>query len=152
MLYGEEHCMSAKSKAFAIWLAIPFLGAYVVAPLAVSSLRGESLHGTLDSTTLLKSLAYCTIPAMLGTVILWAMPIRRPISAIFTGSIVAIMLLLLFAIFDWTFSRGFESRATIYVGTITLLVPSGVAGACAGYLRSRVVAASGPPGYENEKN
>jgi hypothetical protein len=73
-----------------IWLVIPFLTVYLLAPLIIAAFRRESLSDAVDFHSLPIGLAYCAIPAVCGTAILWVTPIRRPRTGILIGALIAI--------------------------------------------------------------
>jgi hypothetical protein len=129
--------MTEKWRAFTIWLISPFLF-YVTVVFIVSMFRNDVpvtsfSYWKVDSLLL----GACAIPAVLGTFILWALPIRRPPLGIGAGSILAIAGIVLWNWFEMNFFGGFEANAGYYVTSLMLLVPSCLAGAYAGFLRTR---------------
>jgi len=126
-----------KLKTFGIWVAVPFVFAYVLVPLSVSMFRKESLQEALGFRDLILGLAYCAMPAMIGTVALWKLPIHRPLTGTLIGAGLSMILIALMGIIQMLLSPGMESGASVFVVSILLLAPTGAAGAWAGYLRGR---------------
>lgn len=132
--------MTTKLKALTVWIAMPFLTAYVLVPYVVSILRREPLWGAVTLGQLVTGLAYCAIPAAVGTGILWKMRVRAGWSTILIGAILSVALVFLMGYILMVLYPGFETGAGIYTVTLLVSAPSGFAGAWAGYLRSRAVA------------
>ena len=130
--------MALKSRAFGIWVAIPYLFVGVIFPgmrllfrhdLALASWFEWRAHAYL--------LGACLIPAAAGTIILWLLPLRRTWAGILAGLILAIGGIGLWVAFRLTFFSGFEANAGAVAAAEILLLPCCLAGAYAGFLRSR---------------
>jgi hypothetical protein len=132
--------MSAKLGAFWIWLfwfGILTLCHLIFAPLLMFVFRSEPLPDASDLSALTASLAICAILATVGTLILWAIPIRRPLWSISFGAIFSTALLLLIAGFGFLLFSDFESRAGLVGFAMQMAIPNGFAGAFACYMRNR---------------
>jgi hypothetical protein len=130
--------MRLKWKVLTIWIIVPYLFYAAIIPglMWVSGYQGtlsSALHWRVQSLIL----AWCVIPASLGTMILWALPIRRALLGIVVGLIVATGGLALCAWFEMTFFGGFEENMGIFATAVMLLIPSCFIGAIAGLLRFR---------------
>lgn len=82
-------------------------------------------------------LAACLVPAGLGTIVLWLLPIRRPWVGIVAGLILASVGIAIWVQLRVTLFGGFEENAGTAAAAKMLLLPSCLAGAYAGFLRSR---------------
>jgi hypothetical protein len=128
--------MAPKWKAFAIWVALPYLSYETVIPGLLLLFRHDvTLPPSLRN--LATVLATCAGLAAFGTTAIWMLPIRRGWVGIISGLILAITGIVLWALFEMALFGGFEEDAGIYVTAVSLVVPSCLAGAYAGLLRSR---------------
>jgi len=132
-----------KLKAFSIWLVwfgILFLVSFIFTPLLFSIYRNEPLQNAIYLSDLPGDVVVCAILAAVGTLILWAMPIRRPLWAILFGALFSTALVLLVGgIWFLLFPNVVFAPDVDHLGFIILLpIPNGLAGACASYLRNRV--------------
>jgi hypothetical protein len=124
--------MATKLKVFAVWLIVPYFTVYVAIPGILFAVRRDPgffaisywQHQTLG-------IAYCAIPACLGTLLLWTVPIQRRATGISLGIILALVIPILIAWIQFTYAGGFEEAANVTVGTALLLIPSAIAGAMA---------------------
>lgn len=130
--------MRLKRKVLTIWIIAPYLFYAVIIP-GIMWLSGyqSTLSSALRWRVQGLILAYCVIPATFGTMILWALPIRRAWLSIMVGLIVAIGGIALCAWLEMFFFGGFEENMGIFVTAVMLLAPSGFMGAIAGFLRFR---------------
>jgi hypothetical protein len=130
--------MASKLKAFAVWLLVPYLVAFIAIPGTLYVL-GRNL--AFATSRYWKGqpfgLAFCGALALFGTVVLWLLPIRRAWLGMVAGAAFALGGVALSAWLGFTYWGGFEANINIMVGSLLLLIPSGVAGAYAGLLRSR---------------
>jgi hypothetical protein len=130
--------MRLKWKVLTLWITAPYLFYALIIP-GIMWLSGY--HSTLSSALHWKVqsliLVYCAVPASFGTLILWALPIRRALLNVMGGLILAIGGLALCAWFGMTFFGGFEENMGIFVTAVMLLIPSCFMGAIAGFLRFR---------------
>ena len=125
-------------KAFAIWLALPYLSYEVVVPgILLLFSHDVTLAPMYRARNLATVLALCVALAAFGTITLWLLPIRRAWVGITGGLIVSAVGITLWAWFQKTLHGGFEENVDIYITALFLLVPSSLAGAYAGFLRSR---------------
>ncbi len=87
-----------------------------------------------------EALPFSLIAAGLGVMILWLLPIRRALVGIVSGIQVAIAMMTIWVLWilqGMHFNPGFEEGPGIVVMVYLLLPPWSLAGAYAGYLRSR---------------
>jgi len=130
--------MRLKWKVLTIWIATPYLF-YAVIILGIMWLSGY--HSTLSSALHWRVqsliLACCVIPATFGTLILWALPIRRAVLGIIVGLIVGTGGVTLCTWLEMTFFGGFEENMGIFVTAVMLLIPGCFIGGIAGFLRFR---------------
>ena len=120
------------------WLIIPYLFAVVVAPAILALFRHDlAFASLLEWRNHVYILLACVVPATLGMVTLWLLPIRQAWLGISLGLIVAIGGIALWLKLRVAFVGGFESNAGAVATAITLLLPSCLMGAYAGYLRSQ---------------
>jgi len=126
-----------KWKAFAVWIAMPFLSSIVV-PKVLYRLYGRAdASPTYGLWILVFILAVCTGLAVFGTIVVWVLPIRRVCLGIVSGVIVAMGTVALAARLAMVFYGGFENNIGIFLGALFLAPGSCLAGAYAGFLRSR---------------
>jgi hypothetical protein len=130
--------MQPKWEAFTSWLILPYLSYVIVIPVIMVLFRRDVAFASLLQW---KAHAYvleaCALPAVLGTVILWLLPIRRTWIGIVVGLMLALGGMALWVQLRVTFWGGFEANAGTAATTMALLLPSCLAGAHAGSLRSR---------------
>jgi hypothetical protein len=118
-----------KWKAFAVWIAVPFLSSIVVAKVLYR------LYGHADASPrysfgiLAFILAVCTGLAALGTIAVWMLPIRRVWLGIVSGVVAAIGTVALAARLAMIFYGGFENNIGICLGVLFLTPGSCLAGA-----------------------
>jgi hypothetical protein len=130
--------MAPKWKAFAIWLALPYLCYEAVIPgMLLLFSRDVTLAPMYHLRNLATVLATCASLAAFGTIAVWMLPIRRAWLGGISGLILAIAGIALWAWFEMAFFGGFEENVNIYVTAMFLMVPSCLAGAYAGFLRTR---------------
>jgi hypothetical protein len=134
----RKSIMAGKWKAFAIWLMAP----YIFFGLAAVTMQLSRDH----RITLAPLLAWeiqaivlspCAITAVIGTIILWVLPIRRAWIGIIAGAVLAVAAIAVWALVEMTFFGGFEKNIGIFLVALTLSPPSCLAGAYAGLVRSR---------------
>jgi hypothetical protein len=137
VVIGEMN-MAVKWKAFAVWIALPYLSYVVVLPIMLLIFRHDAdLVSIYRLRHLVFLLAICTVLATFGIVTVWVLPIRRAWVGILSGLVAAIGGIALGAWFEMTFYGGFEENIGIYFTALFLAPPSCLAGAYAGFLRSR---------------
>jgi hypothetical protein len=130
--------MTPKWKTFAIWLALPYLLYETVVPGMILLRRPDvSLADMYRLRSLATALATCASLAAFGTIAIWLLPIRRAWLGAITGLILAIVGITLWALFEMTFWGGFEENVDICMTAFSLMAPSCLAGAYAGFLRSK---------------
>jgi hypothetical protein len=130
--------LAPRWKAFAIWLALPYLSYEIVVPgMLLLFSHDVALAPMYRVRNLATVLAICTGLAVLGTITVWLLPIRRPWVGIFVGVTVAAAGVALWAWLEMTFLGGFEENVDIYVTALLLMPPSCLAGAYSGFVRSR---------------
>ena len=137
--------MEVKWKAFGLWLTLPYLFAAVIFPGMLLLFR----HDIAPSSWFrwrdhVYVLVPCALTAGLGTTILWLLSIRRAWVGTITGSILAAGGIALWVKLRMTVFGGFESNAGTATMSLILLLPSCLAGAYAGWLRSREQPAEKP--------
>lgn len=129
--------MTVKWKAFTIWFAFPYFVAVVVVPgILVLSRHDAPLASLSQWRNHVYVLLACTSPAGIGTIILWLLPIRRTWWGVMTGITLAGGGVILWLQLRTTFFGGFEANAGAAATAMTILLPSCLAGAYAGFLRS----------------
>jgi hypothetical protein len=130
--------MRLKWKAFTIWVAFPYFS-YLVVMSGLMLLFEHHIKFagffSLRVQTLIS--APCVIPAAFGTLALSVLPIRRTWLAIVTGTILGIGGMTFCAWFELSLFGSFETGPGIYLEALILLLPSSLAGAYAGFLRSK---------------
>jgi MFS family permease len=127
----------AKWKAFAVWIAVPYLSAIIV-PKAMYSFYGRAdASPTYSFGILAFILAICTGLAAVGTIAVWVLPVRRVWLGVMGGVVAGAGSVALAAWFAMTFYGGFEENIVIFLGAISLAPGSCLAGAYAGFPRSR---------------
>lgn len=82
-------------------------------------------------------LPYCVVPAFLGIMILWALPIRRVLFGVLVGLVLAAGGIFLCGWLEMMLFGGFEENVGILVTGAVLLLPSCFMGAIGGVLRFR---------------
>ena len=126
-----------KWKAFAVWIAVPFLSAIVV-PKAIYRFYGRTDASPEYNLFLLSFIAaFCIGLAAVGTVVVWVLPVERVWLGIIAGIIAGAGMVGLAAWFAMTFYGGFENNIGIFLAAISFGPGSCLAGAYAGFLRSR---------------
>jgi MFS family permease len=129
--------MAMKWKAFATWIVVPFLSAIVV-PEAIyrcSSHPEGSPEFRLGILAFI--LAICIGLATVGTMAVWVMPVKRVWLGIIGGMTAGAGIVALAAWFAMTFYGGFENNIGLFLAAISFGSGSCLAGAYAGFLRSR---------------
>lgn len=130
--------MATRWKAFAVWLIFPYLFYEAIVPgLLLLFNRAVTLAPQYRLKNLAIVLATCAGLAAFGTTIIWLLPIRRAWMAIAGGVILAAAGIFLWARFEMIFFGGFEKNVDFSVTALLLMLPSCLAGAYAGFLRSR---------------
>jgi len=130
--------MALRLKAFAIWLVLPYLFYEAVVPGILSlSNRAVTLAPQSRLRNLAIALATCASQAAFGTVIIWVLPIRRAWVGIISGVILAAAGVTLWAWLEVSSFGGFEENVDITVTAALFMLPSCLAGAYVGFLRSR---------------
>ena len=129
--------MAPRWKAFTVWLVIPYLS-YVAIEVGVPLFRHDvPVAPVFYWRHLAILLRTCAVPAALGTIVLWALPIQRAWLGLMAGALAAIGIIAVYAWFAMTFFGGFEENIDIMIGALILSPPSCLAGAYAGFLRAR---------------
>ena len=124
-------------KAFGVWLALLCVSALVV-PKVLYRLYGRAEASPRYSLWILVFiLALCTSLAAFGTIAVWILPMRRVWLGIVGGVVAAVGSVALAAWLAMTFYGGFENDIGIFWGALILVPGSCLAGAYAGFLRSR---------------
>jgi MFS family permease len=132
-----ENDKAMKWKAFAVWFAVLFLSA-IVGPKAIDRFYGHADSLTEYNLFVLSFIgAICIGLAAIGTAVVWVLPVRRVWLGIVGGIIAGAASIALAAWFAMTFYGGFENDIGILLATISLGPGSCLAGAYAGFSRSR---------------
>jgi hypothetical protein len=87
------------------------------------------------------------LAAGIGVVVLWLLPIRRPVIGLLTGVLIAAFSILVLAVIATAFFGGFEGNIGIVLTTAALIVPNVAAGGYAGWLRSKEPQKAKPLGW-----
>jgi MFS family permease len=124
-------------KTFGVWLALLCVSALVVPKVMFRFYgRGES-SPTYSLGILVLILAVSTSLAAFGTIAVWILPTGRVWLGIIGGVVAAMGSVALAAWLAMTFYGGFENNIAIFVGALSLAPGGCLAGAYAGFLRSR---------------
>ena len=125
-----------KWRAFAVWIAVLFLSAVVV-PKVVYRFYGRA-SPTYSLGILSFFLAICIDLAAVGTIAVWVLPAKRVWLGVVGGVVSGAGSVALAAWFAMTFFNfGFGSNFYIFWFAIFLAPGGCLAGAYAGFLRSR---------------
>lgn len=125
--------MLPRLKAFVFWLVLPY-SVYIVVVTWMG--LSDNRAGSWDFWVLKYQIVVLTglfIPALLGTAVLWMVPLRTSWLGIVLGPILAVAGILLWVWVEWGRSDGIT---VILFGGITV-IPSCIAGAYAGFSRAR---------------
>jgi MFS family permease len=126
-----------KWRAFVVWIALLFLSAIVV-PKLIFRFYGRGEISPIYSLGIMSCfLAICTALAAIGTIAVWVLPVRRVWLGITGGVIAGAGSVALAAWLAMTFYRGFEISIWFFWYAAFLAPGSCLAGAYAGFLRSR---------------
>ena len=130
--------MALRMRAFVIWAVLPYLS-LVVLELIVRGPRANMgiIFRSFTSRVGLFIFFACLGQAVLGTIILWLIPVKRAWVGITTGLAIATGVIAISIWLELQFFSGFEANVGIYVTAIMLVVPSFVAAGYAGVLRTR---------------
>lgn len=121
-------------KTFGVWLALLCVSALVVPKVLYWGRAGSPRYSLW---ILVFILAVCTGLAAFGTIAVWILPINRVWLGIVGGVVAAMGSVALAAWLAMTFYGGFENDIGIFWGALSLAPGSCLAGAYAGFLRSR---------------
>jgi MFS family permease len=124
-------------RALATWIALLCMSAVVVPKVMYRFHGREESSPTYSLGILVLILAVSTGLATLGTIVVWVLPVRRVWLGMVSGVIAAMGSVVLSAWFAMTFYGGFENNIGIFIGAVSVTPGSCLAGAYAGFLRSR---------------
>jgi hypothetical protein len=125
-------------RAFLIWLFAPFLFYLIVIPGLLLLFRHDvALAPMFHWKNLAYVFAFCATPAVFGSISIFLLPIRRALLGIIAGVIFAFAGVMLCAWLEMSFFGGFEANVGIYVTAVMILLPTCLAGAYIGLLRSK---------------
>jgi MFS family permease len=130
--------MASKLRAFVVWAVLPYLS-LVVLELVVRGSRanpGTTLRSLTSSVGLFIFFS-CLAQAMLGTTILWLLPIKRVWAGILLGIVVAVVATAISTWLELSFFGGFEANIGIWISVMILSLPTFFAAGYAGLLRAR---------------
>jgi hypothetical protein len=131
--------MTPRWRAFTFWQALPYIfcGGAFVTYLLLHDRGPSTLDALLDWNIQRIVLVPASVTAVLGTVILWRLPIRVAWLGMLVGLVLALGIITLCSWFEMILWGGFEEDGGIFLAALALTLPSCLAGAYAGLLRSR---------------
>ena len=130
--------MTNRLKAFLTWSVLPYLSLLLVH--FVFRGRNANLDTTLRSfsSSVGKMIFLCCLTqAVLGTLILWILPIKRTWTGVALAIIISLGVIATSTWLELTLFGSFEANVGIYVSAMMLLLPSCLAAAYAGVLRAK---------------
>lgn len=134
--------MTLRLRAFVVWLLLPFMSIvslYFVLrwPAETAPTIAATIFRSFRSNAGVLISLSCLAQAVLGTTILWGVSIRQAWTGILIGVVIAASVIALSTWLELTFFGGFEANVGICLTALVLLLPSCLAAAYAGVLRSR---------------
>jgi hypothetical protein len=126
-----------KWRALAVWILFPYMSYFLFWGIFGLFSHDVSLGGSFDLRDQAFLLSYCVIPAVLGTLVLWLLPIRHALLGIPLGIVSAFGWLSLVTWIQVILFGGFEESPGIIGTAMVFALPICLAGAYAGYLRAK---------------
>ena len=130
--------MKPKLKGFVVWFIAPYLTLIVLEflvrwPRTSASAILQSFHWSVEAIILL----FCALQAGLGTAVMWLLPIKRPWFGVVLGVCLSIAAVAIWVLVETELAGGFEANIGISITAIVMVVPSCLAAAYVGVLRSK---------------